>query len=89
MKKQNLRSEAAILRVIRGFRRDHLEVYLEESGFAKLIVIDKVKQSQTGDMYAERVAEIDLRELVKKRQPLTGIKKQVAAIVSGKKKVKK
>lgn len=35
------------------------------------------------------VALIDLRALIRKRQPLTGVKKQLADIVRGKKKVVK
>lgn len=35
------------------------------------------------------VAAIDLRDIIKKRQPLIGIKKQVAGIVRGKRKAKR
>lgn len=34
------------------------------------------------------VASVDLREVIKKRQPLTGVKKQLAGIVRGKAKKK-
>ena len=84
MKKQNLRSKAAIERWLKIKVWKHVDYWhkvqphvIELTGYV--------------DEQLTVIAEIDLKELVKKRQPLTGIKKQMSAIVSGKKnkKVKK
>lgn len=84
MKKQNLRSEAAIKRWLKLSERSRLAIlsYLDSN-------IIELYGSFTDKTIL--FAEIDLRELIKKRKPLTGIKKQMSAIVSGKKnkKVKK
>lgn len=39
-----------------------------------------------GPPIGDPVAVIDLRDIIRKRQPLTGVKKQVSAIVRGKRK---
>lgn len=75
MKKQNLRSEAAIKRWMQM-----ADIYKHLTYYDGLIWLYRSAPDGMSLM-----AEIDLKELIKKRQPLTGIKKQVAAIVSGKK----
>lgn len=79
MRKQNLRSEAAIKRWMQM-----ADIYKHLTYYDGLI---RLYRSAPDGM--SQMAEINLRELIKKRQPLTGIKKQMSAIVSGKKKVKK
>lgn len=79
MKKQNLRSEAAIKRFIKEKR--HKIAFLTDNDIIALELV-----TTNGVLV---VAEIDLRDLIKKRKPLTGIKKQMSEIVNGKKKVKK
>jgi hypothetical protein len=79
MRKQNLRSEAAIKQWMRMG-----EIYKHMVYYEGLI---RLYRSAPDGMYL--LAEIDLHDLIKKRKPLTGIKKQMAEIVSGKKKVKK
>lgn len=75
MKTKNLRSEAAIKRVIKKW--DEVYPYNIEN---KPVVT--FRNFYTGQV----MAEIDLRELIKKRKPLIGIKKQVEKIVRGSKK---
>ena len=92
MKKQNPRSEAAIKRWL---KLPYSEQWIGNPSRAHPHIIYLMhnywKESEPYDHQSELIAEIDLRELVKKRQPLTGIKKQMSVIVSGKKnkKVKK
>ena len=80
MKKQNPRSEAAIKRWLKFPQADREVSYF--GGFIRLYGAHPRK----GVLL---VAEVDPKDFIKKRQPLTGIKKQMSAIVSGKKKVKK
>lgn len=75
--KKNLRSEAAIKRLIKGWSIYLLRHRVKEP----IITIHKLN--------GETLAEIDLREIIKKRKPLTGIKKQVEKIVRGGKAKKK
>ena len=84
MKKQNLRSEAAIKRWLKIKVWKHVDYW--SKGQPHVLELTAFINGQL-----TVVAEIDLKELVKKRKPLTGIKKQMSAIVSGKKnkKVKK
>lgn len=80
MKKQNLRSEAAVKRWLK-FPQENREVsYL--GGFIRLYGY----HNSSGMLL---LAEVDPRDFIKKRKPLTGIKKQMSEIVNGKKKVKK
>lgn len=71
--RNNLRSESAIKKTIKKWR----------SVYSELDEADPIIRLCDGNSdYV--IAEIDLREFVAKRQPLTGIKSQVAAIVRGK-----
>lgn len=81
MKKQNLRSEAAIKRWLELPDERRL-VRQPTEEFPSIIPLCDFNR---GLGRAVLFAEIDLRELVKKRKPLTGFKKQVSAIISGKK----
>ncbi len=76
--KRNLRSEAAIKRAIKAWSK--VKLHKDDN--------DPVVKFYTFKVHPDmaHVAEIDLRELVKKRKPLIGIKKQVDKIVRGSKK---
>jgi hypothetical protein len=71
-KKKDLGSEAAVSEAIRGWTH----VSLTKGKKATILIYDDLGV----------IAEIDLREFITKRQPLTGIKKQVSKIVQGKRK---
>lgn len=90
MKKQttkNLRSEAAIKRVINHKGKDCYDLEVEYLHSKKQICIYIPDEDHSlSSKHGEILAIIDLRELVKKRKPLTGVKKQLDAIVRGSKK---
>lgn len=73
----NLKSEAAIKFVIKNWEK----IFAVTDYFDP--VINFYQRKKTGSIL---IARIDLREFVKKRQPLTGIKKQLSKIVQGKRK---
>lgn len=81
--KKSLRSEAAIKRVIKQF--DEVYAELRREGFACLVTFFEREDTHL----TWPIAELDLREFVKKRAALTGIKKQVDKIVRGSKVKKK
>lgn len=84
---KNLRSEAAIKEVIKNWKAWKRYIFVMT---AQLEPVLRIQLLDKEDIYQDHiVAEIDLRELVKKRKPLTGVKKQLDAIVRGKKKGKK
>lgn len=78
--KKNLRSEAAIKRVLGLSQSQQRNIRAEYAPTKKSVLL---KYWTDGDY--EIVAELDLRDFVKKREPLTGIKKQVEKIVRGSK----
>jgi hypothetical protein len=81
MKKKfkDLKSEAAIKFVI-----DHwLQIFTVADDLDP--VINFYKSDKGKDVW---VAHLDLRDFVKKRQPLTGVKKQLRQLVQGKRKKK-
>ena len=72
------RREAAIHRLIRGWEPLRWDVsFLSHNGGRKLEIYD----THT----TKTLAVIDLRALVRKRKPLTGVKKEFAKIVRGSK----
>lgn len=81
MKKQKLpkdpHSEAALKWCVKNWNRYDVECVPERDA-------PRIRLRSCGST----VAIIDLRDIIKKRQPLTGIKKQVAGIVRGKRKKK-
>lgn len=76
LKAQDPRSEAAIHRLIRRWDLTQMRVQFSDSGKERELYILR------GDKLA---AVIDLRALVRKRKPLTGVKKEFAKIVRGSK----
>ena len=88
MKKQNLRSEAAIKRWL---KLPYSEQWIgnPSSDHPHIIFLNRAFWDNDDNTQRVVIAEIDLRDLIKKRKPLTGIKKQMSEIVSGKKKVRK
>lgn len=76
--KKNLRSEAAIKR----WMEFEGNKYVDWNRYSASHLIEL---TMFEDKVLKVVAEIDLRELIKKRKPLTGIKKQMDKIVRGSK----
>lgn len=85
---KNLRSEAAIKRLLKSYSKSHIE--LSWLACEPVVVFFKVTPSKGGwGTDFDAIAEIDLREVVKKRAPLIGAKKQFASIIRGRKQKKR
>jgi hypothetical protein len=78
--KKNLRSEAAIKRVIKEWNDVRVS-----TGNTPTVTFWRMTDNDGTFATDEVLAKLDLRDFIKKRKPLTGVKKQLDAIVRGKK----